>query len=143
MDIENPTRVIASATNAVSQAISFAAEKLGPVATKTVEVVAKQVHVDLWTKGVLIVLCAILAGILLKVAIMLRKKSKTVGQTWRVCDASDVFEVTHYISLILGCICCAVFTVLLAQFWLAAPTVMFNTEYATAEKFMEIFEKMK
>lgn len=139
MDIENPTSVIASATNAVSQAISFAAEKLGPVATKTVEVVAKQVHVDLWTNGLLALLFAVIAAIFGKICFAAGKKCQTFGKTYE----TDTYEPISIISGILS----VIFILLTAGFTVyiccTAPTVIFNTEYATAAKVCELLSLLK
>lgn len=139
MDIENPTSVIASATNAVSQAISFAAEKLGPMATKVVEVVQRQVIVDAVTLLIALVITGIICYFSTKLAYQFDAK---ITPTSHQNDDSRNGMISFAFTIV------AVLSVVLMGFLLwqtvaTVPTAFCNPEYATAKKFMEIFKEMK
>ncbi len=139
MNVENSSEIISSATAAISQAVNYASEKLGPVATKTIEVVGKQVHVDLWTKGLLVILFAILAAILGKICLTAGKKCKTFGKSYE----TDAYEPTSLVSGILSAIFICLTVGFTIHFCCIAPTVIFNPEYATAAKVCELLSLLK
>ena len=139
MNIENPTSIISSATNAVAQITSLAAEKLGPITTKTVEVVSRQVIVE----AVTVVLAAVIFGLICfaTAKLAMRFNSKITGNSSHQED--EVNFALWLISTIVSVLSGLAFLVLLVCTIVDVPTAIFNTEYATAEKFVEIFQKIK
>lgn len=139
MNLENPTYIITSATNAVAQITSLAAEKLGPITTETVEVVSRQVIVE----AVTVLLACILTGVICFFALKSARRfnSKITDTSSRREDSfNEVCEgICWAVSVISGLMFLATLSISIVD----VPTVIFNTEYATAEKFIEIFQKIK
>lgn len=136
MNLENPSSIISSATNAVAQITSLAAEKLGPITTKTVEVVSRQVVVEAVTLLFAVILSGILAAVFLKLG--LRFDAKVTSSSSRKDDEANAF-ISYGVSLV----CIAIFVGTLIASIVNVPTAIFNTEYAAAEKFVEIFKQLK
>lgn len=139
MNIESPSSIISSATNAVAQITSLAAEKLGPITTKTVEVVSRQVIVE----AVALTVAMIVSGILSVVFLRLGGNfdSKITAES-SLCD-DNTNGLMSFISYAASIIAAIVFLFTLVGAIIDVPTAIFNTEYATAEKFVEIFKQIK
>lgn len=139
MNLENPSSIISSATNAVAQITSLAAEKLGPITTKTVEVVSRQVIVEAVTLLFAVILSGILAAVFLKLGF--RFSAKITDHSSRKSD--EMNSTLEIISHIASVVCAMIFVGSLIATIIEVPTAIFNTEYATAEKFVEIFKQIK
>lgn len=139
MNLENPSSIISSATNAVAQITSLAAEKLGPITTKTVEVVSRQVIVE----AVTLVIAVIISGAVSAIALRLgmRFNAKVTPQSSHKDD--ELNEFLSFISFAISVVCALVFVGTFIASIVNVPTVIFNTEYATAKKFVEIFKQLK
>lgn len=139
MNIENPTSIISSATNAIAQITSLAAEKLGPVTTKTVEVVSRQVVVEAVTLAIATVVLGIVC--LFATKLTTHFNAKITGSSSAHDDSiNGPFSLTCGVVAVLSGIA---FIVTLIIAIIDVPTAIFNTEYATAQKFVEIFQTLK
>lgn len=139
MNLENPTSIITSATNAVAQITSLATEKLGPITTKAVEVVSRQVIVEATTLILALLVVATICFVATKLAV--RYDAKITPSSSMMEDNRN--GALSFISTSIAVATGIATLILLAHVLINVPTAIFNTEYATAEKFVEIFQKIK
>ncbi len=139
MNLENPSSIISSATNTVAQIASITAEKLGPITTKTIEVVSRQVVVDAVTLTAVVIILGIVCPYAIKLAMYFNAKV-TCHSSGREDDFNIPMTV---ISAAIAVLSGIAFLVTLIVAITDVPTAIFNTEYATAEKFVEIFKQIK